>query len=256
MPLLTSVSSFDYNPETLTLRISAMPKAGHDEFEDFFTKTMIRVSRNVITEAELDQLHFGFGRNLNLPFHTTTAHVGRKAPAFAKQPDAFIGLNDDGRVLFPRVVFEVGFSQSYTELLDDVHQWLVRSEGRIPLVVLIHIEEHDITAPPDSEDEDQHSDDSEASDVAMYERLRSSCDVDRYVGPLSGFAELYRLGTMGVYRVGARIVSRSSLSHRVTLTSVEYHLVPRHHSPCARGPYPAVDHGPAAAYRRRPCHRL
>lgn len=204
---VADISSFDYNPETLTLRIPPMPKAAHNEFEDFFTKSMIRISRNVITEAELDQLHFGFGTDHNLPFHATTPHLGRKATAFAKQPDAFIGLNDDGTILFPRVVFEVGFSQSYAEVLDDVHQWLVRSEGRILVAVLIYIEEHEIAAPPDGEVDDQHSDDSEASNVAMYERLRDSCDVDRYVGPLSGFAELYRLGPAGVYRDGGRIVS-------------------------------------------------
>lgn len=188
-----------------------MPKAAHNEFENFFTKSMIRIGRQ-LTDAELDQLQFGYGRDHNLPFHATTPQLGRKAPAVAKQPDTFIALHNDGRILFPRVVFEVGFSQSYAEVLDDVHQWLVRSEGRIPLAVLIFIEEHEILAAPDGEENDQHSDDSEDSDVAMYERLRDSCDVDRYVGPLSGFAELYRLGPAGVYRVGARIVSPHPLS--------------------------------------------
>lgn len=191
-----------------------MPKAAHDELEDFIHKSMSRFyRRNIITEAEEDQLHIGSSRDMPLPGRSSTAKLGRKAPAFAKQPDAFIGLKDNGETIFPRVVFEVAFSQSYDEVLDDVKQWLVRSEGGIPLVVLLYIEEHPIPAGAaaddhdDNKDDDQHSDDSVDSDVAMYQRLRNSCNVDHLVGPLSAFAELYRIGPAGVYRVGERIVS-------------------------------------------------
>lgn len=191
-----------------------MPKAVHGELEDFVCKSMSRFCRrNIITEAEEDQLQIGFSKDMPLPGRASTVKLGRKAPAFAKQPDAFIGLKDNGETIFPRVVFEVAFSQSYDEVLDDVKQWLVRSEGGIPLVVLLYIEEHPIPASTavhddgDDDNDDQESDDSVDSDVAMYKRLRDSCNVDHLVGPLSAFAELYRIGPAGVYRVGTRIVS-------------------------------------------------
>lgn len=192
-----------------------MPKAAHDELEDFIHKSMSRFyRRNIITESEEDQLHIGSSRDMPLPGRASTATLGRKAPAFAKQPDAFIGLKDNGETIFPRVVFEVAFSQTYDEVLDDVKQWLVRSEGGIPLVVLVYIEEHPIPASAaahdgdnDDDETDQQSDNSVDSDVAMYQRLRNSCKVDHLVGPLSAFVEVYRIGPAGVYRVGARIVS-------------------------------------------------
>lgn len=102
---------FDCNPETLILRIFGMQKSPHNPLEDFLTKRMSHFARrNVITEAEDDELQLGFGTDMILPYQATTAQHGRKAPAFAKQPDAFFALNDNGESVFPRVVFEVGFS--------------------------------------------------------------------------------------------------------------------------------------------------
>ncbi|KAL0630602.1 hypothetical protein Q9L58_010549 [Maublancomyces gigas] len=151
-----------------------MPKAGHNALEGFLNKRMIHFAlRKIITEEETDQIQLGFGTDMILPYHTTTRQLGRKAPAIAKQPDAFFAIDDNGKSVFPRVVFEVRFSQSYAEVLDDVHQWLVHSEGRIPLVVLIYIEEHPIADCPD--DAEPQSDDSADSNASMYQRLRDSC---------------------------------------------------------------------------------
>lgn len=99
-------------------------------------------------------------------------------------------------------------------MLSDAHQRLERPKGLIPLVILIHIEEHDIPAlqqPPalaNRQEPDEVSDTLADSDPGSYKRLHINCDVDRYVGPLSAFAELYRYThPQGVYMVGGRIVS-------------------------------------------------
>lgn len=57
-----------------------------------------------------------------------------------KQPDAaFYYIDRSGtspeRDLFPRLVFEVAFSQSYDSVIEDARQWLVRSGGAVQLVV-------------------------------------------------------------------------------------------------------------------------
>lgn len=194
-----------------------MPKAVHNALEGFLFKVMTRLRcQNVITEAEEDQLEFGFGTDINLLYRDTTAQLGRKAPATAKQPDASISLFSGVGSQVPRVVFEVGFSQSYDQVFNDVRQWLERSEGAIPVAILIFIEEHPIASPSDDNTDDddnaQHSDDSEASNMSLYRRLSSSCDVDQYVGPISAFAELFRISPAGVYRDGARTVSPSLVS--------------------------------------------
>lgn len=41
----------------------------------------------------------------------------------------------------PRVVFEVGFSETYDDLLNGTRQWLEWSGGLFKLVVLINIDE-------------------------------------------------------------------------------------------------------------------
>lgn len=248
---------FDYNPETFTLRVSPIPNAAHDELHDFIHKSMNRFCRrNIITEAEEDQLHIGSGNEIHLPGRAKTAQPGRTTPAFVKQPDMFIGLKDDGETIFPRVIFEVAFSQNYDEVTDDVNQWLVRSEGRIPLVVLINIEEHPIPRPALADDntnsDDEYSDGTVDSDVEMYQRLRNCCNVDRVVGPLSAFAEMYRLGPAGVYRVGARIVSPPRLLPRTPLTTVEHHLAAGDCPGSGSGQYPPEHHRPAPQRCGRP----
>lgn len=203
---VVDISSYDYNPETFVLRISGMPAGAHNELEYFIHSCLtLLLYHRFIDLAEYKQIDVGWSSAFILPGRATTPQIGRKPPAVAKVPDCYIGLRDKGESWFPRVVFEVGFSQSYEEVRDDAYQWLVRSDGGIPLVVLIKIEEHPIPAPPP--DDDPQSDDSADSDVAIYRRLRAACDVDSLVGPISAFAELYRYGPAGVYLDGDRIVS-------------------------------------------------
>jgi hypothetical protein len=68
---------------------------------------------------------------------------GKKRQAWTKFPDAIILFREPGGRSFPRVVFEVGFSESYDDLRNDVFQWLERSGGHIKLAVLVKIEEDD-----------------------------------------------------------------------------------------------------------------
>lgn len=250
---------YDYDPKSLLLRICPMPKAAHNALEGFLTKTLIRLRcQNALTEAEEDELELNFGTAINLPYRDTTARVGRKPPATAKQPDAAITLMTGIDSLFPRVVFEVGFSQTYDELFDDVRQWLERSEGAIPVAILIYIEEHPIESAPDGNTTDDestlHSDDSEASDVALYRRLRASCDVDRYVGLISAFAEVFRFGPTGVYRDGTRVVRTPSSCCllKPKLTHIEHHITPEHRTSGACGVHIPQHHGSAPACGRRP----
>lgn len=66
-------------------------------------------------------------------------------------PDAGYSLSEElfAPVLtcFPRVVFEVGFSQSYESLQEGAHEWLLRGQGSVKLVVMIKLEEKPIEMP-------------------------------------------------------------------------------------------------------------
>lgn len=201
--------SYDYDPETYTLRIYPMPRPIHNALEDFVTKTISRLARRgTITEAEEDLIEFGYATDVSLPFRNLTPTIGRKVPGFVKQPDAYFAVRDGGMSVFPRVVFEVAFSESYDEVRADVHQWLERTHGAVQLALLFAITEHPIVSPAGH---DSAASDSDASSPESYRRLRATCDVDEYVGALSAFAEVYRFDSAngGVYQVGTRTVSAS-----------------------------------------------
>lgn len=52
-----------------------------------------------------------------------------------------MGSRGAGRTRFPRIVFEVAFSQSDDSVLEDARQWLMRSHGAITLCVIVQLEE-------------------------------------------------------------------------------------------------------------------
>lgn len=144
--------------------------------------------------------------------------------AAMKQPDAAFQFADPAARLeaFPRVVFEAAFSQSYESVKDYAGQWLLRSEGAVKLVVVIKLFEGPIEPPvvPGSEDPTPETNDddpeSPASSVSSafstasgYTNFLNTADPTLWVGPISGFLELYRYdpATKTVYIDGPRYVS-------------------------------------------------
>ncbi|KAL0631021.1 hypothetical protein Q9L58_010123 [Maublancomyces gigas] len=113
---------------------------------------------------------------------------GAKVPRFVKQPDAYFAVRDGGMSVFPLVVFEVAFSQSYEEVRADVYQCLERTDGAVQLALLFAITEHPIVRPAGH---DSATSDSHASSPGSYRHLRATFAGDEYVGALSAFAEVY-----------------------------------------------------------------
>src|SRR5438046_1651411 len=65
----------------------------------------------------------------------------KKLQAWTKFPDAVILFGDPDSKPLPSVVFEVGFTESYTDLVSNAAQWLEKSGGKVRLVVLVNIKE-------------------------------------------------------------------------------------------------------------------
>lgn len=120
-----------------------------------------------------------------------------------------------GEAAFPSWVWEVGFTESYIDLLEDARQWLEKSGGRVKLVTIVKLEERKSTTksaemsaiweedPPveeeksTSEEEDiseqeEQSSDQFESDPASYDDLRTTCLTDDWVEPITGFLEMWR----------------------------------------------------------------
>lgn len=161
-----------------------------------------------LTSIELENhVAQDFGTDVILP--SMRLH-GKKRTA-KKQPDAaFYYIDRSGpfpkRDPFPRLVFEVAFSQSYDSVIEDARQWLVRSAGAVQLVVVVklkegfhpNVESGEIQDAGDPEDDDDNDDtgssnySSEFSTPEGYQRWKTECNPDDWVGPITGFLELYR----------------------------------------------------------------
>jgi hypothetical protein len=60
---------------------------------------------------------------------------------WTKFPDATIPFGDPESKPSPSVVFEVRFTESYDDLVNNARQWLQKSGGEVRLVILVNIEE-------------------------------------------------------------------------------------------------------------------
>jgi len=86
------------------------------------------------------------GRFLDVQSETMVGFRGPYATSFA-QPDVAI-RNQRWRSPLPGFVVETGFSEEYSELLDDKDMWLVGGDGRVCRVLLINIDESCAPQPP------------------------------------------------------------------------------------------------------------
>lgn len=129
---------------------------------------------------------------------------------FATKPDGEVNIYN---VKYAPFIMECGFTEAYSSVLADVISWLTRTDEAVRVVLLIKlIEKKTALIPPpisiDSWVEDDNTPKDPFPDDPAYEYLRESTMTDVWVGPLEGFAELWRLGPGGsVERDGDRVVS-------------------------------------------------
>ena len=145
-------------------------------------------------------------------FHANT----KKPQAWTKFPDAAIVFRDQKFDPLPSVVFEVGFTESYNDLVGDTTQWLQRSGGEVRLVVLVNIKE-DIqtrrarqisdevrrrvreliktfgTAKAKDREGIDHDDSDVESDAEIYCNIQSAVVVEDWVGPITATLEVWHM---------------------------------------------------------------
>lgn len=123
-----------------------------------------------------------------------------------KQPDAAFSFGASSKQrAFPTIVFEVAFTETYADVLEDARYWLVTSAGRVRLVVLVKLTEEKATPaslPPDEDDNyhtststptsDSNSTASVTSDPDAYQTIHENTG---FVGHITGFIELWRYDT-------------------------------------------------------------
>ncbi|KAL0632779.1 hypothetical protein Q9L58_008329 [Maublancomyces gigas] len=165
-----SIRSVQLHKYTEVFTVKCMPTIVHDAILPYYSHEFGKMyKRDFITDAE-------------------------KGSGIKKQADVSVYY---GEGVFPSLVCEVGFTESYIDLLEDARQWLEKSYGKVRLVMIVKLEEEKKSTiksgainPLREEDNTRQvpeDDDSEGdnqaveefgSDPASYEDLRISCKTD------------------------------------------------------------------------------
>lgn len=197
---------------------------------------MYKIDFLTAEEYELLSLHFGADDFLPSGSHRHRKQKGvKKGSGVRKQADVSVTYGDDDTEFkvqaFPSMVWEVGFSESYTDLLEDARQWLEGSCGGVRLVIVVKLEEvkkGTVVAGPSEEasnsqpspgsGDSEQVDNEPGSDPASYQELRRSCKVDDWVGPINAFLEVWRYNksTGKMKQDGERIVCSPIFNYRTS----------------------------------------
>jgi hypothetical protein len=140
--------------------------------------------------------------------------VQKKTPGYNKTPDLAIYFKKPRERLLT-VVFEVGFAETYADLLGDAKQWLVRKSDEVNIAVIIDIKEDKqallkVEMTPESQERLRRlvtefgneearlrdgidSQPDVDSDNEMYRDIKSIINVDDWVGSLSASLQIWEL---------------------------------------------------------------
>ena len=119
-----------------------MARPVHDAISPLVGDFLIEAAATgFITPEERKYIHHGNAGVRLAKIRFDTNQKTKKRQAWTKFPDATIAFGAERSIKLKSVVFEVGFSENYTDLVSDAKQGLERSGGKIRLVILVNIEE-------------------------------------------------------------------------------------------------------------------
>lgn len=136
--LRTKNRKVTFDPESEILKVQAMPHPLHDAIYELIGRFVVEASHHILTPTERKCVTTA---SKDLLLSKTKLSVDKKPQSWCKYPDGIILYSQLGHRSFPRIVFEVGLSESYSDLVSDANQWLLRSSGRVELVVIVKITE-------------------------------------------------------------------------------------------------------------------
>jgi len=125
-----------YDLSTSVLHICPMPTPIHNIIIDFiFHQLNEWVKRGFLTPDIYEHIRF-----MSPPTKLPKSRYTAQRISWRKDPDCTLGFGILGSKTIPRVVIEVGFSQPYDDLVNDVTEWLDR-DRRIGAAIFINIDE-------------------------------------------------------------------------------------------------------------------
>ena len=200
---------FAYDRETSILRLYAMARPVHDAVLSLVSNFLLlpAVETGFITLEERKHISCSVGGILLAGKILHTNQNRKKLHAWTKYPDTAILFGEPGSDQVPSVVFEVGFTESYNDLVSDAKQWLQKSGGEVRLVILVNIEEDEKIRRAKQKSSaarkrtrqllikfgTAYEDPDVESDEEMYDDIRSRIVVEDWVGPLSATLEVWHM---------------------------------------------------------------
>lgn len=206
-----------YDRETSVLRVYAMARPVHDAISHLVSNFKVDAFKTgFTTPEESESIVCG---NTSVLLARSKFHESRKTKklqAWTKFPDAAILFVDPESGQLPSVVFEVGFTESYADLVSDAAQWLEKSGGDVRLVVLVNVEE-DIQSRKASQkskesqrrtlellskfgnnkakgqEEGSDVETDAESDAEMYKSIKSTIVVEDWIGPIKTTLEVWHM---------------------------------------------------------------
>jgi hypothetical protein len=123
------------------LIVVGMARPLHDSVIRFASQFLTgSILNNFLTFQESEMIQLSTGQQI---LAGKVGDTKKKAEAWTKFPDAsYIFQHPDPTTYdTPTVIFEVGFTESYEDLLSDMRQWITKSQGSVQLVILVNIKE-------------------------------------------------------------------------------------------------------------------
>ncbi|KAJ5895219.1 hypothetical protein N7495_006910 [Penicillium taxi] len=118
-----------YSSVSLVLRLIVMPTPAHDCSAKWWRLCELdMVATGVLTPFEQAQFESNVGTTMKF---TTGPYLGS-----VKQPDFFIRTDDE---VLPSLVIEVGWSESYDDLLSDLNLLMIGGDGMIRTTIIIKL---------------------------------------------------------------------------------------------------------------------
>jgi len=219
---------FSYDRETSLLRIYAIARPVHEAVSLLLGDFKLEATTTgFITAEERKYIQCGNASVRLAKSRFNTNQKTKKRKGWTKIPDATIEFGAERSRKLRSVVFEVGFSEDYTDLVSDAKQWLKRSGGKTRLVILVNIEEdkksrrarlnsseaktrirdlvarfgnaegkrregidHEFDVEPDVEFDGQSDADSDAD---LYDEIEAAIVIEDWVGPISATLEVWHM---------------------------------------------------------------
>jgi hypothetical protein len=213
---------FSYDRETSILKVNSMSRPLHDAMSDLISQFLVNAAVTNFLRPDEYKFLSVTTEGVMLARILRRPSGGTMPRAWTKYPDCTILFGQPSKTHIPRIVFEIGFAETYADLQHDARQWLKRSNNGIKLVVIVdikderqlnsrkatarfqshfrglvlqygtHLAKHKMGIMSDQTESDEMLENYET-----YDKVKSEITTSDWVGPITARLEVWEIGHDG-----------------------------------------------------------